>query len=549
MAGKDHASEPSWRPLAQKLSGLVRNNSAKGKKSSGTTDEKSTKSRFRRQKKPPPEIVPELKLLEVDLDVVEGIHLSEGWLETDTRNAKDNSNEQAPPPAPEKSATPIAGLFTKSVLDFSTSGPSGGLDRFSSPKYGNNDRRPFSMLELGSTTYSRTPADLTSTATPQASGGSILNRGRPVEPKHFLTDSLPKTTGARHKVVPPASDSVLEKAATPGDPSVKASQSSGGRGTTVVTVPNTAVAREPGTAVATAPSTIVVTKPSIAVITERSPAVVTEQNVNELSPGWPAKNLDVDPKTRHSMYAVVTPSPNSVPTIARTPQTSRSASPAPSDRIQAWQKSITSAPTTSVAAARLTSGQGSGSTSAAPPKTDIPVRRASTRGVANRLAWIKELEAKKAGNTNGDLAVLKKQAGTVSDKLAMFENKQVQAANPGLRLPPLTRSNSTTSRLSWVAVDSTSSVNGNITATPRTSIDTVRSSHRASSVMSYYDDSFREKMESIIGDQAPDKENSGSEEKPRVKVTTKFQPVKLELGEEKSQCSEQETSTSMETST
>ncbi|RDW63626.1 hypothetical protein BP6252_11171 [Coleophoma cylindrospora] len=539
MAGKDHATEPSWRPLAQKLSGLVRNNSAKGKKSSGTTDEKSTISMFRRQKKPPPEVVPEFKPLEVDLNVLESIHLSDGWLETDTRNAKDNGHEQAPRPAPEKSATPIAGLFTKSVLDFSTPGQSGGLDRFSSPKYGNNDRRPFSMLELGSTTYSRTPADLTSTTSTQVAGGSILNRGRPVEPKHFLTDPVPKTTGARHKLAPPASDAALEKATTPEDLSVKASQPSDSRGTTVVTNATTTVATEPATAVATDPAIVVVTKPSTTVATEPSTAVATEQNVHEPSQGWPAKNLDVDPKTRHSMFAAVSPSPSSVPTIARTPQTPRSASPAPSERIQAWQKSITSAPATSAPAARLTPGLGSGSTSVVPPKADVPVRRASTRGVANRLAWIKELEAKKASNTNGDLVTLKKQAGSVSDKLAMFENKQVQAANPGLRLPPLTRSNSTTSRLSWAAVDSTSSVNGNITATPRTSIDTVRSSHRASSVMSYYDDSFREKMESIIGgEQAPDKENSGSEEKQRATVTTKFQPVKLEVGGEKPQSSE-----------
>lgn len=67
-------------------------------------------------------------------------------------------------------------------------------------------------------------------------------------------------------------------------------------------------------------------------------------------------------------------------------------------------------------------------------------------------------------------------------------------------------------------------------ATPRTSIDTARSSHRTSSVMDYYDEAFREKMESVVGGQPADKDTPASR---RQSVTSRFVPVKTEKIEEK----------------
>jgi hypothetical protein len=509
MTGKHHTIEPSRRPLAQKLSGLIRHSSAKGKTSpvTGTTYETSSISWFKKQKKlPSPGRALEFKPLEVDLKVLKGIRLSEGWLETETRDAP---NKQRPS-APAKSTTPIGDLFVnKSVLDLPVPDQprqSGQLDRSSSQKQTNNGKRPFSMVETQSITYGRTSVDLTSTRNIQPAG-SILDRGRPVEPKHFVTDPLPKRTGSRHEVTPQVINSAIEKAITPKDLTLKTSQYS----------------------------------------SSRDSSVVTEQNL--FSQSRPAKNLETN--NRHSMYAGVTTSPSTVSAIARTPLVLRSASAMPLDRIHAWQKTVPSAPT-SAAAANLTSGPSSALTSGVSPQADVPVRRTSTRGVGNRLAWIRELEGKKSSSTNGDLGVLKKQAGSVSDKLAMFENKQMQSASPALRLPPVARSNSTASRLSWAGVESASSANGNITATPRTSIDTARSSHRASSVMSYYDDSFREKMESVVGGQAAEKiekpektDKDSSDLKEKQQVTARFVPVKSEKAEEKLQPFLSDTDTSI----
>jgi hypothetical protein len=191
----------------------------------------------------------------------------------------------------------------------------------------------------------------------------------------------------------------------------------------------------------------------------------------------------------------------------------------PLDIIHAWQNSITSAPT-STAAVGSTSASDSTVTTALPPPADIiTVQKVSlSRGVGSRLAWIRALEDKKQSSTNGDLSILNKKAGSsVSDKLAMFENKKLQSASPAQRLQPLARTNSTTtSRLSWV--DSTSSANGNIPASSRTSIDTIRSSYRASSVMNYYDESFREKLESVVDKQATNNGNADLEENKEIKT-------------------------------
>ncbi|KAM0818435.1 hypothetical protein AB5N19_04246 [Seiridium cardinale] len=475
MAGKHETTEPSWRPLAQKLSGLiVRQGSAKSKKLPETTDEKSSVFKFKKQKRTPsPEGPLEFKPLEVDLDKLEAIHLAEGWLDKPTQNASHDQEQQPPPPTSDNSTTPIADLFaSKSVLDITSSGQ---LNRPSSPNYSVNGRRPLSMVENQSITYVRTSADLTSLRQPQAAG-SVLDRGRPVEPKRFVTDPLPKTKGLRQDLPPQSSTTTIERVAPPKEPLSKPLQRGSG-------------------------------------------ISVTKQNVSApLRPSEISGSIN-----RHSMYAMPTPSFNGGLAKPMSAQAPRSASAMPLDRIKAWQKSVTSAPTS--APSNSNSASTLAPNLAAPSQGAAPVRRVSTRGVGNRLAWIRELEEKKSSSLNRDIGVLKKQSASVSDRLAMFENKQAVS-----RPPPLTRSNSTTSRLSSVGLESASSAHGNVAATPRTSIDTVQSSHRTSSVMNYYDDSFREKMESMVSGYATDKDKSDAQKKQRV--TSQFVPVKPEKGEE-----------------
>lgn len=514
MAGKHDTTtttEPSWRPL-QKLSGFItKHSSAKGKKSPEATDEKASVFKFKRQKKTSSsDNAPEFEPLEVDLDMVEAFRLSEGWLEkTQTGNTNNDREQQRRPEAPDNSVTPIADQFvSKSVLDVSNSTP---LGRSSSENYSRRGSRPFSMIEPGP------PADLSSIYD-APSAGSILDRGRPVESRRYVTDPLPKTKGLRELTSQDGTTNGDETIATSKYAPLKPRPSDAGRSLT--------------------------TKPGVS---------------SELRP---PKN--VDPSNRHSMYAGATPSLSSVTARTRTAQStssssSRSASATPLDRIQTWQKSVTSAPTSAASSSTssLTLGGGVPSQAAAPAAT----RRVAGRGgvMGNRLAWIRELEEKKSnGNVNRDLPVLKKQAGSVSDKLAMFESKQGRAASPASRLPPLARSNSTTSRLSSVGLESASSAyGGDAAATPRTSLDTVRSSHRASSVMSYYDDTFREKMESIViatadkdkSDDGKDKSDDGKAEsndkdKPeesqeKQRVTAQFVPVKVEKPEEVKEEAEQ----------
>ncbi|KAF5643083.1 hypothetical protein F52700_2798 [Fusarium sp. NRRL 52700] len=115
--------------------------------------------------------------------------------------------------------------------------------------------------------------------------------------------------------------------------------------------------------------------------------------------------------------------------------------------------------------------------------------------LSDRLAWMRKLEDKDTTKPNNDLTALQKRAGSVSDKLAMFEKKNLSATSSTskrLQLP----SRNTSSQYSASVRESIFSADGSAYApSPRTSMDTARTS----SVMSYYDDSFREKLESIVG--------------------------------------------------
>ena len=126
-----------------------------------------------------------------------------------------------------------------------------------------------------------------------------------------------------------------------------------------------------------------------------------------------------------------------------------------------------------------------------------------------------------------DLPVLKKMQGSVADKLARFERQGQQQTPLQQGLPPqpipLSRSGSTRSRTSSVTADtfmSTSYGGSGIggcgtTATARSSID----SHRASSVFSHYDDSFREKMERLTANANQKVEDQGKPDTTKVAST------------------------------
>ncbi|TQN65505.1 hypothetical protein CSHISOI_09961 [Colletotrichum shisoi] len=211
------------------------------------------------------------------------------------------------------------------------------------------------------------------------------------------------------------------------------------------------------------------------------------------------------------------------------------------DRRRSWQPAPTSAPSAAAAAAAAAATAAPTPRPSAPPSASapwrgIPSRQTSVRLGVDRLAWIRELEAgkKNRSSVNGDLPVLKTMQGSVADKLARFESKQQEQQQQLLQKPPLqglplTRSNSTRSRPSSIA-DTFSSyggggggVGGGV-ATTRSSLD----SHRASSVFSHYDDSFREKLELITGKagREADEERKGEEERPPLtRVTSTFVSV------------------------
>ncbi|WQF88445.1 hypothetical protein CDEST_13459 [Colletotrichum destructivum] len=234
----------------------------------------------------------------------------------------------------------------------------------------------------------------------------------------------------------------------------------------------------------------------------------------------PTAMLSLSSTSASSSTAATPAGPN--PSPAEIPRT---------DRRRSWQPAPTLAPSAAAAAAHMP--RPSAPPSASAPWRGIPNRQTSVRLGADRLAWIRELEAGKRNRSsvNGDLPVLKTMQGSVADKLARFESRQQeqqqqqqQLQKPPLQGLPLTRSNSTRSRPSSIA-DTFSSYGGGGGggATTRSSLD----SHRASSVFSHYDDSFREKLELITGKagREADEDKKEEEKPPLTRVTSTFVSV------------------------
>ncbi|KAL2881600.1 hypothetical protein SGCOL_003168 [Colletotrichum sp. CLE4] len=258
------------------------------------------------------------------------------------------------------------------------------------------------------------------------------------------------------------------------------------------------------------------------------PAYIPSRAASIVTPAEPVirpHHQNADAVARQQRLQHNTEKRHSNPTGMSSSSTTTATAPAPNklllaeivntDRRRSWQPAPTSVPSASGTP-----------TSSGPPSASAPWRgrdldgsstkRASSRIASDRLAWIRELEEgkKKKSTINGDLPVLRNMQGSVADKLAKFEQQKQQQQMQ--QQVPLTRSNSTRSRISSVADTTFSSYNG--PATARSSLDTCRTS----SVFSHYDDSFREKMEIITGaaNKTADDEN---EEKPALnKVTSTF---------------------------
>jgi hypothetical protein len=489
MAGKQESAETSWRkPLAQKLSSLINRRtsvkSADSKPQDGTLEKRSSVFRSKRQDPQPPRSASVFKPLEVDLAASE----SEGWLQTEERKHKERENEQQEQPqaVPDRTKTPIADLFaSKSVLNFD-------LGDAQSHDHSKPSKRPLSMLEPQFIAQQNSLGDGSIDKPPFESAGSdsILNRGRPVESRYSYVEVPAKPE------LPPLQPVSREST------SVRRAASADARRSWAGAMPEPGIQNQPAV-----PRSTISSRHSIV-----EPQMPVQQDL------------------RSERVALRSQSP-AAPTRVGTNSSSRSSSAAaPLDRIQSWQKSIPTKVAQKPAAPAAAEV-------AAPPGF-APLRRASTRGVSDRLAWIRELEDKKSRNANQDMGGLKRaQTGSVSTKLALFENKQALAVKPAATVRPsaLNRSNSTTSRFSAVGPDSSLSVTSNVSvsaATPRTSLDTVRSSNRASSVMSYYDDSFREKMENLVGSDnySPDVEKPDMLNK--QKVSARFVPVEPKKAEE-----------------
>ncbi|KAK8103302.1 hypothetical protein PG984_016448 [Apiospora sp. TS-2023a] len=485
MAGKHDSAtvtatstEPSWRPFAQKLSGFMRHGSTKNRKVSPSQPVQNVGDIDRREldrrdldrrsvfklgrnnsyKAPSAtETTFEFKPLEVDLSKLENMRLAEGWLEqrppTPKKPAPDPEQLKKKPLPKPPAAEFDSGLslstrrHTHLFLD-RAAGATGASGSGGSSTTSNDAltiaRKPVPTSPAPTTTTTKTTTTTEPARQPPATVHqatySILERGRPIEPKDVI----------------------------PAEP--------------VAALPNE----------------------SSASIAQKRRSLQSSQSNAGPSTSWSSASKPTTVDNRHSMFAA--------PVAAST-----------TGRIEAGER-----PTTrSMAKVHHLGPHGPAPSNAlGTPQASAPVRKVSPRGLAgNRLAWIRELEEKKSNDLRKDIGVLKKQAGGVSSKLAMFENKGSSSAAPTSiprGLPPLSRSNSTTSRMSSVGLKSTTTNQDNATVTPRTSIDTTRSSvHRNSGVMSYYDDSFREKMEGLVSqlaekDDEKDKATAAAPRKRRI---------------------------------
>ncbi|KFA80170.1 hypothetical protein S40288_09937 [Stachybotrys chartarum IBT 40288] len=470
MPGDHTTVQPSWRPLAQRLSGLItRRGSVKGKSGSEITSEKGSVPIYKQKTRILKEGAQDFKPLEVDLNALEAFDLPDAWLESESQNRSEGEQRQKCDLVASNTKTPIADFFaSRSVLDVPSS--SQGLPpAYPQCQSNHSAKRPSAVLKTAHVVYSQGLADTASFTDDTQSVTSVLDRGRPLEPRYMVAGQSTTKDSKRWSLPPLDSNIKIQEPTT---------------ATQAVELPDCMR------------SSVDHTKKPL----DYGAGEHATSGLNAPSRSRPSENRNTAAKQRHSMYEGCG-TPSSATSLMGKPATviPRSYSAAPTDRIQSWQRN---------------GSWTSGARAYAPPPehsaalmhSSPPARRVSPMGgvTSNRLAWIRELEEKKSGKVNDDRHGIKNSSGSVADKLAMFESKKT-ASTPPLRLPPVSRSNST-SRSSATGVESVFSTSSNVaTISSRTSIDTARSNHRSSSVMSYYDESFVKKMESVVGGIAPEK--------------------------------------------
>ncbi|CEI39958.1 hypothetical protein FVEN_g2221 [Fusarium venenatum] len=459
IVGKSN-DKPLWRPLAHKFSTLVlRRRSSKRDRVDANEKAQETPANF--------------KPLEVRSNVLEGLHVPNSWL---VESPSANSHDKLTLPAinlSESQKSPRSRGF--------------GLSKDSS--------RPFSIGDISGllkTESDRASALASLTAADSVpKESSVLDRGRPVEARHLIHQPV-RGTKTNRKSLP------LELMFTA--PVYNEGQTS--------TTPNDDSATKIDVA---SPSSFHESSPwaaehrrrSTIRIVSRSPTRADEAKIDTTSTTTTDTTDELERRPSQSIpRKPVAPAPS--PTASTTSTTSAPA-PAPAlepTRTSSIRSNNTDVPSYSTSVTRLKAKQ--------PSK------------LSDRLSWIKNLEEKNVDRPNKDLSQLPKRAGTVSDKLAMFEKKNMSGtANKQHLLAPTrtyssshssTYSSSYNSARGRESIFSTDS-NANVSST-RTSIDTT---HRTSSVMSYYDDTFRQKLESLVGQEPAAAEEETEEAKTEEK--------------------------------
>ncbi|KAM0338678.1 hypothetical protein ACHAPU_011235 [Fusarium lateritium] len=431
-----------WRPLAHKLSCLFPR--LRSRKSRAKLNAAS--------EKPPHQSPTRFKPLEVQSNALEGLHLPNGWLVNPANSDKQRLRLSSPidtcPPgqdAHEPDTPEIHPLVLQKLPEIHQYEHREEAD--SSAEGAEKDKARESSLAALTTTEPSAP--------------SVLDRGRPVEARHLIPQ--PKNVKHNRKSLPLEWEMVSRV-------SLDSHASNSLRPTFM----------SPGSTLeANATSQIKELSTWAAAHRRRS----TIREVVATSP------------TEASFEGSMGPPPPPPPPAPKPVQTLQIPLNGPS---LLKRHSYQGSPTMTGAGAKTADN------ASAPRSISATTKQTGT--LNDRLSWIKALEEKENAKPNKELTSLPKRAGSVLDKLAMFEKRGISAASTKHLYPP-TRTNSsshlsTTGRESVFSMDSAPSA--------RTSVDTARTNPRAPSVMSYYDESFREKLESLVGQES--EENKTNEE-------------------------------------
>ncbi|KAM0541577.1 hypothetical protein ACHAPJ_013179 [Fusarium lateritium] len=438
MAGKDSNEKPLWRPLAHKLSSLLprrRSGKAKSRVDASPLDETSQRTSS------------DFRPLEVQSNALEGLHLPNNWLVEPPNSDKKGQQSSSP-----VGTSPIAHQYVVQSTVPAINHPETQNPPESHQFDHHEDTQPLinsDISEAAEKEQARASALTALTTKENLTEPSVLDRGRPIEARHLIHQPT-KNSKNRRKSLPLEFELLTQLS---------------NEDQTSDSLHTTTTAGSVAKVEAVAPSS---GKESSTWASDRRRHSTRQEVTRSLSPA-----------VTRAAPAVSAPKTLQIP---------------PTDGQLALKRhSYQTLPTITAESATTAN------TTTPPQSTSVPRVKAKQPGNWNdRLAWIRKLEEKGDARPNKDLGGLPKRAGTVSDKLAMFEKKNLSSAAPR-RLQPPTRTNSG-SHCSATGRESIFSADSNASGpSPRTSIDTTRTNNRDSSVMSHYDDSFREKLETLVG--------------------------------------------------